>query len=179
MLRIVFVSGHDMVQLTAEWPEWRTVKIHHEDPCPVTDFDVIVATRPRERSLARNIAKLLRTKKIEDPGFCLYVELSGELMRSHSWCPWANWTWNWSSLGKPGYPDHASPIYLCDVAPDEAIRGNERISERHPGAISDHGPFSVAGGQGPYSELGCPIYTAGQDLCGAFCGGGIRFLAPD
>jgi hypothetical protein len=28
---------------------------------------VIVAARPRERSLARDIAKLLRTKKIEDP----------------------------------------------------------------------------------------------------------------
>ena len=67
MLRIVFVSGHGMVQLTAKWPEWQTVKIHHEDPCPVTDFDVIVAARLRERSLARDIAKLLRTKKIEDP----------------------------------------------------------------------------------------------------------------
>jgi hypothetical protein len=67
MLRIVFVSGHDMVQLTAEWPEWRTVKIHHEDLWPATDFNVIVAARPRERSLARHIAKLLRTKKIEDP----------------------------------------------------------------------------------------------------------------
>jgi hypothetical protein len=63
MLRIVFVSGHDMVQLTAEW---RTVKIHHEDLWPATDFDVIETTRPRERSLARGIAKLLRTKKIED-----------------------------------------------------------------------------------------------------------------
>ncbi len=54
MLRIVFVSGHDMVQLTAEW---RTVKIHHEDLWPATDFDVIVDARPRERSLARDIAK--------------------------------------------------------------------------------------------------------------------------
>ncbi len=43
-------------------------------------------------------------------------------MRSHSWCPYANQSWHWSSLGKPGCPDHASPIYLCDVAPDEAIR---------------------------------------------------------
>jgi hypothetical protein len=62
-LQIVFVSGHDMVQLTAAW---RTVKIHHEDLRPATDLDVIGTTRPRERSLARNIAKLLRTKKIED-----------------------------------------------------------------------------------------------------------------
>jgi len=31
------------------------------------DFDVIGTTRPRERNLARDIAKLLRTKKIEDP----------------------------------------------------------------------------------------------------------------
>jgi hypothetical protein len=67
MLRIVFVSGHDMVQLTAKWPEWRTLKIHHEDLRSATDFDVIGTTRPRERSLARDIAKLLRTKKIEDP----------------------------------------------------------------------------------------------------------------
>ena len=67
ILRIVFFSGHDMVQLTAKWPEWQTVKIHHEDLWPATDFDVIGTTRPRERSLARDIAKLLRTKKIEDP----------------------------------------------------------------------------------------------------------------
>jgi hypothetical protein len=67
MLRIVFVSGHGMVQLTAKWPGWRTLKIHHEDLWPATDFDVIRAARPRERSLARDIAKLLRTKKIEDP----------------------------------------------------------------------------------------------------------------
>lgn len=87
MLRIVFVSGHDMVQLTAKWPEWRTLKIHHEDLWPATDFDVIGTARPRERSLTRDIAKLLRTKKIEDPGFCLYVAPSGELMRLHSWCP--------------------------------------------------------------------------------------------
>jgi len=31
------------------------------------DFDVIGTTRPCERSVARDIAKLLRTKKIEDP----------------------------------------------------------------------------------------------------------------
>jgi hypothetical protein len=66
MLRIVFVSRHDMVQLTAKWPERRTVKIHHEGLRPATDFDVIGTTRLRERSLARDIAKLLRTKKIED-----------------------------------------------------------------------------------------------------------------
>jgi nicotinic acid mononucleotide adenylyltransferase len=66
MLRIVFVSGHDMVQLTAKWPEWQSVKIHYKELCAAKDFDVVVAARPRERSLARNIAKLLRTKKIED-----------------------------------------------------------------------------------------------------------------
>jgi hypothetical protein len=66
MLRIVFVSGHDMVQLTAKWPEWQSVKIHYKELCAAKDFDVVVAARPRERSFARNIAKLLRTKKIED-----------------------------------------------------------------------------------------------------------------
>jgi len=64
MLRIVFVSGYDMVQLTAEW---RTLEIHPKDLWPATDFDVIGTTRPHERSLARDLAKLLRTKKIEDP----------------------------------------------------------------------------------------------------------------
>ncbi len=79
MLRIVFVSGHDMVQLTAEW---RTVKIHHEDLWPATDFDVIVAVRPRERSLARDLAKLLRTKKIEDPQIlfvCIALKQAAEV----------------------------------------------------------------------------------------------------
>ena len=66
MLRIVFVSGHDMVQLTAKWPEWQSVKIHYKELGAAKDFDVVVAARPRERSLARDIAKLLRTKKIED-----------------------------------------------------------------------------------------------------------------
>ncbi len=64
MLRIVFVSGHDMVQVTAEW---QSVKIHYKELCAAKDFDVVVAGRPRERSLASDIAKLLRTKKIEDP----------------------------------------------------------------------------------------------------------------
>jgi hypothetical protein len=70
MLRIVFivfVDRHDMVQLTAKWPEWQSVKIHYKELCAATDFDVVVvAARPRERSLARDIVKLLRTKKIED-----------------------------------------------------------------------------------------------------------------
>jgi hypothetical protein len=104
MLRIVFVSGHDVVQLTAKWPEWQSVKIYYKELCAATDFDVIVAARPRERSLARDIAKLLRTKKIEDPGFCLYVELSGELMRSHSWCPWANLDLELVVFRKAGMP---------------------------------------------------------------------------
>jgi hypothetical protein len=80
------------------------VKIHHEDLWPATDFDVIVAARPRERSLARDIAKLLRTKKIEDSGFCLYVAPSDELMRSHSWCPWANLDLELVVFRKAGIP---------------------------------------------------------------------------
>jgi len=67
MVRIVFVSGHDMVQLTAKWSEWQSVKIHYKELCAAKDFDVVVAARPCERSLARDIAKLLCTKKIEDP----------------------------------------------------------------------------------------------------------------
>jgi hypothetical protein len=149
MLRIVFVSGHDVVQLTAKWPEWQSVKIHYKELYAAKDFDVVVAARPRERSLARDIAKLLRTKKIEDPGFCLYVELSGELLRSHSWCPWANWIWNWSSLGKPGCPDHASPIYLCDVVPDEAIREVMReFLKGIPEPYRMRAPFGWPGGKG-------------------------------
>ncbi len=70
MLRIVFVCGHDMVQLTAKW---RTVKIPHEDLWPAMDFDVIGTTRPHERSLARDIAKLLRTKKIIEDLRILFV----------------------------------------------------------------------------------------------------------
>jgi hypothetical protein len=67
MTRIVFVNAQDMVQLTAEWPEWRTVRVHHENLCPATDFDVILAARPWEVKYVRPVARLLGTKKIEDP----------------------------------------------------------------------------------------------------------------
>jgi len=66
-------------------------------------------------------------------------------MRLHSWCPWANWIWNWSSLGKPGYPEHASPIYLCDVAPDEAIR---EFLDGTPEPYRIMAPFGWTGGKG-------------------------------
>jgi hypothetical protein len=67
MTRIVFVNAQDMVQLTAEWPEWRTVRIHHENLYPATGFDVILAARPCEVEYVRLLARLLGTKKIEDP----------------------------------------------------------------------------------------------------------------
>ena len=67
MLRIVFVNAQDMVQLTAEWAEWRTVRIHHENLHPATGLDVILAARPREVKHVRLLARLLGTKKIEDP----------------------------------------------------------------------------------------------------------------
>jgi len=86
MLRIVFVSGHDMVQLTAKWPEWQSVKIHYKELCAAKDFDdVVVAARPRERSLARNIAKLLRTKKIIEDLRILFV--CGALRRADEVAP--------------------------------------------------------------------------------------------
>jgi hypothetical protein len=70
-------------------------------------------------------------------------------MRSHSWGPWANWTWNWSSLGKPGCPDHASPIYLCDVASDEAIREVMReFLKAIPEPYRMRAPFGWPGGKG-------------------------------
>ncbi len=71
MIRIVFVNAQDMVQLTAEWAEWRTVRVHHENLCPATGFDVILAARPREVKYVRPVAKLLGTKKIEDPRILL------------------------------------------------------------------------------------------------------------
>jgi|GEM_PF-3530562 len=67
MLRIVFVNARDMVQLMAEWPEWRTVRVHHENLYATTGFDVILAARPREVKYVRPLARLLGTKKIEDP----------------------------------------------------------------------------------------------------------------
>jgi hypothetical protein len=67
MLRIVFVNAQDMVQLTAEWAGWRTVRIHHENLYPATAFDVILAARPDEVKHVRPLAWLLGTKKIEDP----------------------------------------------------------------------------------------------------------------
>lgn len=67
MIRIVFVNAQDMVQLTAEWPEWRTVRVHHENLYPATGFDVILAARPCEVKYVRPLARLLGTKKIEDP----------------------------------------------------------------------------------------------------------------
>ena len=49
------------------------------------------------------------------------------------------------SGGKPGCPDHASPIYLCDVAPDEAIRKFlNGISEPYRIMV----PFGWRGGKG-------------------------------
>ncbi len=70
---------------------------------------------------------------------------SDELFRSHLWCPWANQSWHWLSLGKPGCPDHASPIYLCDVAPNEAIREFlDGISEPYRILV----PFGWSGGKG-------------------------------
>lgn len=71
MLRIVFVNAQDMVQLAAEWAEWRTVRVHHENLYPATGFDVILAARPREVKYVRPVAKLLGTKKIEDPRILL------------------------------------------------------------------------------------------------------------
>ena len=67
MTRIVFVNAKDMVQLMAEWPEWRTVRVHHENLYPATGFDVILAARPWEVKHVRHLASLLGTKKIEDP----------------------------------------------------------------------------------------------------------------
>ena len=67
MTRIVFVNAQDMVQLTAEWAEWRTVRVHHENLHPATGFDVILAARPCEVKYVRHLARLLGTKKIEDP----------------------------------------------------------------------------------------------------------------
>jgi hypothetical protein len=67
MYRIVFVNAQDMVQLTAEWAEWRTITVHHENLCPATGFDVILAARPCEVKYVRPLARLLGTKKIEDP----------------------------------------------------------------------------------------------------------------
>jgi hypothetical protein len=67
MLRIVFVNAHDMVQLMAEWPEWRTVRGHHENLYPATGLDVILTARPWEIKYVRPVARLLGTKKIEDP----------------------------------------------------------------------------------------------------------------
>jgi hypothetical protein len=53
--------------------------------------------------------------------------------------------WNGSSLGKPGYLDHASPIYLCDVAPDEVIR---EFLDGIPGPYRIMAPFEWTGGKG-------------------------------
>ncbi len=60
------MNAQDMVQLTAEWPEWRTVRIHHENLCPATGFDVILAARPCEVEYILPLARLLGTKKIEE-----------------------------------------------------------------------------------------------------------------
>jgi hypothetical protein len=71
MYRIVFVNAQDMVQLTAEWAEWRTVRVHHENLHPATGLDVILAARPWEVKYVRPLARLLGTKKIEDPRILL------------------------------------------------------------------------------------------------------------
>jgi hypothetical protein len=67
MIRIVFVNAQDMVQLTAECPEWRTIRIHHENLYSATGFDVILAARPEEVKYVPSLPRLLGTKKIEDP----------------------------------------------------------------------------------------------------------------